>query len=119
MRIIFCLLTLVFFSCSSERKPKLFNKSNLESFYVKVSSQKGTVFRTPKGAVIQIRKGTFATDQELEIKEAYTMKDILLAGLVTESDGMPLRTGGMIYINTRSGEQVTLQQPITVLLPAN
>ncbi len=119
MRNVFCFIFVVFLSCTSEKKPKVFNKGNLESFYVTVSSQKDTIFRTPKGAVIQIKKGTFATNQELEIKEAYTMKDILLAGLVTESNGIPLRTGGMIYINTKSREPVSLQQSITVLLPAN
>jgi mono/diheme cytochrome c family protein len=119
MRNVFCFLFVVFFSCTFDKKTKVFNKGNLQSFYVTVSSQKDTIFRTPKGAVIQIKKGTFATDQEMEIKEAYTMKDILLSGLVTESNGIPLRTGGMIYINTKSGESVFLQQPITVLLPAN
>lgn len=77
------------------------------------------MLRTPKGAAVKILRGTFPQDVALEIKEAYTAKDMLLAGLTTESNGKPLRSGGMIYLNTKNREAVTLQKPITVLLPTN
>jgi cytochrome c2 len=110
---------LFLFSCSSEKPGRIFQASNLPSFFVKVDHTKDVIIKTPKGAAIRIRKGTFTHDEELEIKEAYTMKDILLGGLVTETNGHPLRSGGMIYINTKEGSEVTLLKPITVLLPRN
>ena len=113
------LFTWLLVACTAEKQKATLTPSNLESFYVTIDPNKDTLLRTPKGAAIQIKKGTFKEQQELEIKEAYTMKEMLLAGLVTESNGAPLRSGGMIYINTKTGEDVTLRKPITVLLPTN
>jgi len=91
---------------------------NLPSFYVKISHSEDQLVRTPKGGVFFIKSNTFDKDVELEIKEAYSMKDILLAGLRTESNGKSLKSGGMIYISTKNGEAVSLNKPISVIIPA-
>jgi mono/diheme cytochrome c family protein len=97
----------------------ILNPGNLPSFHVKITHSKDQLVRTPKGGVFFIKSNTFDSDVELEIKEAYTMKDILLAGLHTESNGKPMKSGGMIYINTKNGETVALNKPISIIMPAN
>lgn len=116
---LFLLFLLFLSACTSEKEKPLLNPSNLEGYFVKVSHEKDQMISTPKGAVVRIKKGTFAKDVELEIKEAYTMKDIMLGGLVTTTNGKPLRSGGMIYINERDGNEIEVLQPIDVILPTN
>jgi len=55
----------------------------------------------------------------LEIKEAYSMEQIIQAGLVTQSGGQPLSSGGMIYINAKAGQDVKITQAIKVALPTS
>lgn len=120
MRSLICLLLIIIClnSCSSDKKENnVLNTGNLESFFVRIGPDKDTVIRTPKGASIKFYKGTFDKEVELEIKEAYTMKDILLAGLNTESDNNLLQSGGMIYINSRNGENLKLNKTIVIVLP--
>ncbi len=113
-----CVICALFTACNAP-KPGVLNAGNLESFYVTVNIDKDTLIKTPKGAIIKILNHSFSENVELEIKEAYTMKDIVLAGLNTESNGKPLRSGGMIYINSRNGKEISVQKPIKILLPAN
>jgi mono/diheme cytochrome c family protein len=116
--VVYLFLLLMLFSCTAEKKPThFFTTSNLSSFYITVDPTKDVVFNTPKGAAIKIRKGTFNEAVELEIKEAYSMKDILLAGLTTQSNGQPMTSGGMIYINTKDKRDVKPSKPISVALP--
>jgi hypothetical protein len=113
------LFSILLFSCAADRfQAKTFNPSNLTSFFVKIEHNKDYLFRTPKGAVILVKKGTFSEDLELEIKEAYTMKDILLGGLVLQSHGQPLKSGGMIYIDRKDGGETKMNYPISVAIPA-
>lgn len=120
MRYLILLVCCFLLSCASQDVQRnLLNPANLSSFYVNVDHSKDQLIRTPKGAVVFIKSNTFQTNVELEIKEAYTMKDMLLAGLRTESNGKPLKSGGMIYINTRNGETISLKQSISILIPAS
>jgi mono/diheme cytochrome c family protein len=119
MRIIFfsfITIALTFSSCKTEKK-SLLGTANLPSTFISVDATTDSIFITPKGAAIKIRPGTFNKHVKLEISEAYTMKDILLAGLSTESNGRPLTSGGMIYINSIEGEKVDLLKPISVAIP--
>lgn len=114
-----CLTALLLVSCTAKHsKQNTFTPSNLESFLISIDHTKDYLFRTPKGAVIRIKKGTFAVDEQLEIKEAYSMKEIMLAGLSTESNGKPLKSGGMIYINVKDGSAPQLNNPISIAIPA-
>ena len=94
--ILVCYFVLLFLASCKEGKERLLNPSNLPSFFIEVEPSKDLQFQTPKGATIRIRKGTFDKSVILEIKEAYSAKDILFAGLTTESNGAPLISGGMI-----------------------
>jgi hypothetical protein len=71
--------------------------------------------KIPKGALKPANGNTVT----LEIKEAYSIRQMIEGGLVTESNGEPLSSGGMIYINAVSGENVTFTQPIKVAIPAD
>ena len=86
---LYLLVGLVFFmSCKTVDRPRsALNNSQLPSNFVTVQPGKDTVIRTAGGAIITIQDGTFTKPVKLEIKEAYSMADILLGGLVTESDG--------------------------------
>jgi len=116
----YAFMLLVLFSCTADKEQmNLFNATNLSSFYITIDPAKDVVFNTPKGAAIKIRKGTFNEAVELEIKEVYTMKDILLAGLTTQSNGQPMTSGGMIYINTKDKRDIKPNQPISVAMPTS
>ncbi|GAB2819919.1 hypothetical protein GCM10027043_20660 [Ferruginibacter profundus] len=80
--------------------------------------------KTPKGAIIKIPAHAFISGNagkvQLELKEAYTLQDIITAGLKTESDGNPLQSGGMFYINaTANGKALELLKPIKISIPTN
>ncbi len=92
---------LLFFSCTQQDySTSVLNDYNLAPVTVTINPAKDTVLRLPKGGIISIPKGSFDKELTLEIREAYTLQDMLLAGLVTESNGQLLESGGMIYINT-------------------
>jgi mono/diheme cytochrome c family protein len=112
------LFSLFLFSCQAEKpNTSLLNANNLTSFYVRIDPAQDMKIRTPKGATINIRKGTFDKVVELEIKEAYTMSDILLGGLITESNSEPLISGGMVYINAKDRQQLVPKLPINISIP--
>jgi len=116
--LIYVFLVFLFLSCKTERKD-IFSPSNLTSFKILINPAKDTTFNTPKGATLSIRRGSFDKATILEIKEAYSMNDIVLGGLVTESEGQPLISGGMIYINTIDKKDVEPRFPIAVTIPTN
>jgi mono/diheme cytochrome c family protein len=86
-----------------------------------VDITKDTVLVTRKGAIIRLPKGTLETSGnslvQLEVKEAYTMQDIIAAGLTTSSNGQPLSSGGMIYLNATGENTVHIAKAITVSTP--
>ena len=104
--------------CAS-KSSKLLSPSNLPSHFITVDPARDTLILTPGGAILKFKKGTFSEKVELEIKEAYTIKDILLAGLVTESNGRPLTSGGMIYVQNRDGSSIEVLKPIDITLPSD
>jgi predicted small secreted protein len=65
-----------------------------------VNIDRDTTLETKNGALLKIPKGSLTTDKgntvTLEIKEAYSMQQMILAGLTTGSNGDPLSSGGMI-----------------------
>ena len=121
--IIFTLLAVVVFACQQTEKQinAFLTPSRLTPQLVTVDITKDTTLLTRKGAVIKIPKGALdaggSTTITLEIKEAYTMRDILQAGLTTLSNGQPLSSGGMIYINPVGGNAVRIVKPISIASP--
>lgn len=116
--VLLCLL----FSCKSSNTPLIGDPSLLPTLQFSVNVANDTTLRTPGGAVIQIPAGALQADGTgpvmLEIREALTLQQMLMAGLVTSSNGEALSSGGMIYINAAAGRSVRITRPIKVALPA-
>lgn len=119
----FILLTFIIaslLSCTSRRQPKPFTSDMLASQVFSIHTDKDTLLRTLHGAIISITSGSFnlTGKAKIEIKEAFTPAEIFAAGLNTESNGRPLRSGGMIYINaTIGGKQTELIKPVKISIP--
>ena len=92
----------------------------IQNFVIDIN--KDTLLHTSNGTWIKIDKGTFSSGNgkaALEIKEAITMQQIIKAGLVTQSNGQPLASGGMIYINAAAGQTITINKPFKVAVPSS
>lgn len=128
MRIAYLFILLIFLaSCnSSVNTPQLSGKwlniPNLPSDIYEIDPNLDTVLYTRKGAVITIPKGSLSsksgTNIKLEIREAYSISDMILAGLSTTTKGTTLSSGGMIYINVEE-PGVTITKPILAEIPTD
>lgn len=87
-----------------------------------IDPARDTSLKTLHGTLIRIPAGAFSAtaEVEVEIREAFTPAEILAAGLTTESNGRPLRSGGMIYINAMDDDD-TVQpvKPLNVSIPSS
>lgn len=127
MRYIICLLTAVavFLACNTGTNSVKgsFNADALETGQYVITIDRDTTIETKHGALLKIPKGALSTDKgttvTLEIKEAYSLEQMILAGLTTQSDGDPLSSGGMIYIGAAAGQNVTFKEKIKVAVPAS
>jgi hypothetical protein len=123
--IISIIICLVSFSCCNISIDKtasdnLFSPDSLQTEQFSINVNRDTVLQTKNGAWLKITKGTLSGDKDmvtLEVKEAYSMHQIIKAGLVTESNGQALSSGGMIYINAAAGQKVTFNKPIKIAIP--
>ncbi|MEI9912481.1 MAG: cytochrome c [Bacteroidota bacterium] len=110
-------------SCNtSNNANKLLSTDNLPLQEYTIDITRDTTLVTKNGALLKISKGSLATDKgntvALEIKEAYSLQQMIEAGLTTQSDGEPLSSGGMIFINAAAGQNVTITQAIKVAMPS-
>jgi cytochrome c len=113
---------LLLISCKNKKIPSVLTAANLPGTFITLDADSSYTLKTPKGAIIKIDRNSFDVPQDtkvqVEIKEAYSANDILLAGLSTTSDGKLLQSGGMIYFNaTANGENVTITNPIHISIP--
>lgn len=94
-----------------------------------INPERDTIIKGKSGTVLRIYKNTFINEDgkpvtgniEIELREAYTPADIVIAGLTTTSDGRLLETEGMIYVNASSGGQqleIANDKFIGVIAPA-
>jgi mono/diheme cytochrome c family protein len=119
------ILTAIIIACNTGNKNKslLLKPDDIIADEYVINIDKDTTLQTKNGALLKIPKGSLATDKGntvvLEIKEAYSMQQMILAGLTTQSDGQPLSSGGMIYINAKGGQNVTIKQAIKVAIPTD
>ncbi|MFT3825552.1 MAG: cytochrome c [Chitinophagaceae bacterium] len=116
------LLCVIIFSCTqiTEYTNTLLRTDKLPSQLFTIDITKDTVLHTQKGALIRIPKGALSAGTstvQLEIKEAYTITDILRGGLATQSNGQPLSSGGMIFINPAKDQDAKIVQPVQVSIP--
>jgi hypothetical protein len=125
MRKIFVLLTVllfIIFSCNklSEKQSSLLGIEKITAQLFKININKDTVLKTSHGAFLDIPKGSVSSNDslvQLEIKEAYNLEEIIKAGLTTQSNGQPLSSGGMIYINAAGGQTIKITKAIKVAVP--
>jgi len=121
MRIfLMCLFIIALISCSDEKKTAFLSPETLPIQLFTINSQNDTVLKTANGALIKIQKGSFADATgkvELKIKEAYTIHDMITAGLTTQTNGNPLRSGGMIYLDAVS-DDISISKPIQISIPS-
>ena len=115
--------TTAFLSCNNKKTNSLLSTSNLKSVFITVNSDSGYKLNSSKGAIIKIPAKSFDvppnTQVKIEIKEAYSMQDILLAGLTTVSNGKPLRSAGMLYFRaTANDKDVKFLKPVQVTIPS-
>lgn len=111
-------------SCTTDRKTNfLSNPDDMIADEYIINIDRDTTLVTKNGALLKIPKGSLTTNEgntvTLEIKEAYSIQQMILAGLTTQSNGEPLSSGGMIYINAAAGQKVTIKQAIKAATPAN
>ena len=99
------------------------SQSPLETFAVSVDVARDTVLQTPGGVFIHIPANALDADghpiAKLEIREALKISDIVRAGLLTQTDGKPLSSGGMIQIEAAAGQSVKIIKSIGVGIPTS
>ena len=93
----------------------------LDQEVFRIKTTEDTVVETADGIVVFVPEGAFDSDAEeidLMLQAAVQPSDILMAGLSTLSDGSPLETGGMFYIDAfEEGRRVGLKKNLTVDVP--
>jgi mono/diheme cytochrome c family protein len=116
------LLVVIVYACNQRGKTinSLLSTGKLPTQLFSIDISKDTTLITKNGALIRIPRGALSANGntvQLEVKEAYSMQDIIKAGLTTQSNGQPLSSGGMIYINAVGENTVRITQKISIATP--
>jgi len=119
---ILLLLLTAIISCneSASKSFSITGVDKLPSQLFKININKDTVLKTINGAFLDIPNGSIASSDtivELEIKEAFTLEQMIKANLATQTNGQPLSSGGMIYINAVGGQTIKIVKAIRVAVP--
>lgn len=124
--LLFIILTAIGCSSSKEKRPAqtILTPANLTKQVYEIDPAIENTIRTLNGATVRFPKDAFKLNGtgkvRVGIKEAYSIKDMLLGGLVTESNGKLLTSGGMIYLEARqNGKEIDLQKKAGVSIPAS
>jgi hypothetical protein len=115
------LITFLLICCSKKEKIKVLSQQHLPTQTFRVDPSRDTMIATAGRCKVSILKGTFEDKGlvDIEIKEALTMQNIVLAGLTTLSGKIPLQSGGMIYINGKQNDSTAkILKSIEVQIPA-
>ncbi len=100
-----------------------FKSSMAASDYFDIDSKQDTVVEGTNGTIIVCPAGCFKNAKgeivkdnvKIELAEALTLDEMILANLTTTSNGEQLETDGMIYFNaTSNGEQLSINKDIPV-----
>jgi len=95
---------------------------SLETQEFVVQIGRDTILNTAKGAFITVPAGALqAPDKDvvLIVREAYTIEDMIRAGLITKSGKQLLSSGGMFYIQAKDSANVKITKAITVRIPTD
>ena len=87
-----------------------------------VQIDRDTTLQTAEGAVIKIAAGSLVSLNKnvvLLVKEAYTMEDMIRAGLTTKSGKDLLSSGGMFYIQAKDSAHVKIAKPLSIAVPTD
>ncbi len=117
---LFCLFTC--FACQTVEKTPVFTPEALEAEYFTINTNLDTVLYTSHGARIHIPAHAIDAaggSLRLSVTEAYSIADMVKAGLLTVSNGAPLSSGGMINIRPADGAAAKIVQPIRVEIPTD
>lgn len=99
--------------------PRFLSRDSLPVQLLSIDNTRDTVVRTANGALLHIPEGAFTRPQvTLRVKEAYTLPQMVLAGLTTESGGKPLKSGGMIFLGTVE-ENIGINKEIGISIPTD
>lgn len=118
----------LFFSCANHKNRVIaasepaFRTTALDSAYstirpaiqrFAIDNRKATTVKAARGTEVLIPAGCLETsdgekvqDVQLEIVEAFSLRDFVTSGLTTLSGDRLLVSNGMLYINARSGSEV-------------
>lgn len=119
-----CALLILLASCNSlPPLPAMLNPSKLPSQLLEINTERDTTLTLANGTIITIPAHALKAEDgetaQLEVKEALTIEQMLMAGLRTKSNGTPLQSGGMIYINAAEDAKVSILKPIQIQVPTN
>ncbi len=118
--LLLCVLVVLLVQCTVNKTPQL-KTPRLAAEYFEINVNRDTVLHAGKGAIINIPKGAISTNGDervrLEVKEAYSIADMLLAGLTTKAGKDMLSSGGMFYINPAAGSSAKIVKPLAVSIP--
>jgi hypothetical protein len=123
MRYLPLALVFILLSCSNKRSVinKYLNAGNLPAQQLTINVNADTSLLLLNGTRLTIPAGSLKTKNgdpaKLIAKEALTLQQIFVSGLATESDGKPLRSGGMLFLDAAPGEYVEIMKPLTVEIP--
>lgn len=116
------LVLILAFACTQTVKNSLISTpDDFPADEYTINTDRDTILVTKNGALLKIPRGAIDAGSNkqvtLEIKEAYTIDQMIRAGLTTRSGEEPMSSGGMIYINTKKGQDASLKKKIDVALP--
>jgi hypothetical protein len=106
---------------------ELFNYVKKKPEIITLLTQKDTTIICKEGTILRIMANSFLHSDtneiangtvKLKVTEYYTLADMLLANLSTQSNEQILETGGMVYIEAYSQEQpLKLNKEISIEIP--
>lgn len=114
-------LTLAFACTQTVKNSLISTPDDFPADEYTINTERDTILVTKNGALLKIPQGAIDAGSKkqvtLEIKEAFTIDQMIRAGLTTRSGEEPMSSGGMIYINTKKGQDASLKKKIDVALP--
>lgn len=121
--VILSVIAIIILACNTTKVKSILQKPNdVTPDEYTININRDTTLVTKNGALLKIPQGALLSDKStvtLEIKEAYSLEQMIKIGLTTQAGDEPLSSGGMIYINAKGGQNVTIKQAIKVALPAD
>lgn len=120
--VLLILLTVLYACNRSGQSSLLFKPGTVPAEEYTINTDRDTILVTKNGALLNIPQGALDAGNRkqvtLEIKEAYTLEQMIRSGLTTRSGEEPMSSGGMIYLNPKKGQDVTIKKAIHLALPS-